>query len=260
MKKKGIVVLLTLLIFFSATILGVSTVFRVDGVAVDASVFSELADEEAKQLQKRLYEVYGKDSTIFANDKEAKTVLKEFPYLRLVGFEKNYPNKIVVKVTEDEELYAVSASETDEDFYIISADGIVMERRSSPNNRLDGEPLITVKGLAVTGTKGQKLNGGASLETFLSFCARMSEKLNGLRDNVVAVEISAYSPEYCLTTREGVKIYVGSPMDLTREKADAAVEKYLELSDNERRSGSIAVVDKGGNVIASYDPKGFQTK
>ena len=186
--------------------------------------------------------------------------MKEFPYLRLIGFEKNYPNKIVVKVTEDEELYAVSATETGEDFYIISADGIVMEKRASSNNRLDGEPLITVKGLAVTGTKGQKLNGGKQLETLLAFCARMSEKLNGLRDNVVAIEVFAYSPEYCLTAREGVKIYVGSPMDLTKEKADAAVEKYLDLSDNDRRKGSIAVVDKGGNVIASYDTKGIQTE
>ena len=42
-----------------------------------------------------------------------------------------------------------------------------------------------------------------------------------------------------------------------KEKADKAMEIYLSLSDGERMSGSIAVSDKGGNVIAIYDGKGL---
>jgi hypothetical protein len=56
---------------------------------------------------------------------------------------------------------------------------------------------------------------------------------------------------------EGVKIYVGVPEELTKEKALAAVEKYLSLSDAQRMKGKIMIASKDGNLIVSYDEKDF---
>ena len=255
MRKKITVLILTFVLFLSASLLGCATVFRVDSVAVEASVVSDFAREDAWQLKNRLEELYKNDSTVFADDKEAKEALREFPYLRYSGFEKKYPSKIIVRVTEDVEAYAVATEESE--YFIISADGIVMERRDSSLNRLDGSPMVVIEGLEVSGEKGKKLNGGEQLTALLSFCEQMSTHLNGIRDNVVKITVAEYSPEYTIQMREGICICVGAPMSLTIEKADKAMEIYLSLSDEERMSGSIAVSDKGGNVIAIYDAKGL---
>lgn len=255
MCKKITVLILTFVLFLSAALLGCATVFRVDSVAVEASVVSEFAREEARELKNRLEEVYKEDSTVFADDKEVKDALKEFPYLRYNGFAKKYPGKIIVRVTEDVEAYAVVAS--DSDYFIISADGVVMERRESPLNRLDGSPMVVIEGLDASGEKGHKLNGDERFAALLDFCGQMSVHLNGIRDNVVKITVAEYSPEYTIQMQEGVCICVGEPLALTKEKADKAMEIYLSLSDEERMRGSIAVSDKGGNVVAIYDEKGL---
>lgn len=255
MRKKLTVILLTVVLFLSATLLGVATVFRVRSVAVDASLVSEFAHADALRLQARLTEMYKDDSTIFADDTEVKEALKEFPYLRYSGFEKKYPGKIIVRVTEDAEAYAVATGEGD--YFIVSADGLVMERRESSLNRLDGKPMVVIDGLSVSGEKGKKLNGGEYFDALLTFCDQMSVHLNGIRDNVVSIQVSQYSPEYTISMREGVTVCVGAPQSLTKEKADKAMEIYLSLSDKDRMSGSVVVTDKGGKVVAIYDAKGL---
>lgn len=255
MRKKLTVILLTVILFLSAALLGVATVFRVRSVAVDAALVSEFARADALQLQTRLTEMYKDDSTIFADDTEVKEALKDFPYLRYSGFEKKYPGKIIVRVTEDAEAYAVAVDEND--YFIISADGLVMERRESPLNRLDGNPMVVIRGLSASGEKGKKLNGGENFDALLTFCDQMALRLNGIRDNVVSIQVSQYSPEYTVMMREGVTVCVGAPQSLTTEKADKAMEKYLSLTDEERMRGSIAVSDKGGKVVVVYDAKGL---
>lgn len=258
MRKKLTVLLLTFVLFLSAALLGCATVFRVDSVAVEASVVSDFAREDALRLQGVLTELYKDDSTVFADDEEVKTALKDFPYLRYSGFEKKYPGKIVVRVTEDVESYAVASSENG--YYIINADGIVMEQRESALNRLDGEPLVVIEGFEVFGEKGKKLNAGENFNALLVFCEQMSTHLDGIRDNVIKIEVAEYGSQhtqYTIQMREGVTICVGDPVTLTKDKADKAMEIYLSLSDEERMCGSIVVSDKGGNVVAIYDKQGL---
>lgn len=257
MLKKKVVIILTAIVVLAVSVLSISTVFRVRGVTVNTAVISEVAKDEAQQLQEKLLEEYKYDSSFFVNDKKAKEILEDFPYFRLTGFEKSYPDRVVINVAEHVEGYAVEKTGA-ESYYIIGEDGLILSERDSSANRLDGLPNVVIKGegLSVSGAKGQKLQGDEKWTAVLQFCNVFSQKVNGIRDNVDNVNVEKYAP-VCLTMREGVKIYVGSIEKLTVEKAEAAVEKYLALSDAERMNGMIMVDDKDGEVIVSYQIKDF---
>ena len=90
-KKNVLVIVLTALIFLSVAVLGVSTVYRVNTVAVRAPVVSEMAKTEAEQLQEKLTAAYDKQSIFSANDELAKEIVSQFPYFNITGFEKNTP-------------------------------------------------------------------------------------------------------------------------------------------------------------------------
>ena len=79
-KRKVLVIVLTALIFLSVSVLGVSTVYRVDNVIVRAPVVSEAAKAEAQALQEKLAKAYDKQSIFSANDELAKEIVAEFPY------------------------------------------------------------------------------------------------------------------------------------------------------------------------------------
>ena len=258
MRKKTVVILLTALLFIAIAVLGVSTVFRVRSAKVDAEVISQAATEEVEELQKRLQAAYDKDSTFRVNDKKAKEILEDFPYFRMTGFSKSYPDKIVVKVTEDAEVFAMEKADS-EDYYILGADGMILAIRPSTENRLDSSPNVIVsgEGLNVSGDKGEKINGGDNVNAMLDVCALMAEELNGLRDNVVSIQVAKYAPEFCIVMREGVKIYIGEPAVMTREKAAAAIEKYLSLTDAQRMKGRIAVAANGEEIRVDYSEIDF---
>lgn len=260
MQKKKVVIILTTLVVLAIAFLSVTTVFRVRGVTVETEVISEVAKEEAQVLQKRLLEAYKHDSSFLVKDKKAKEIIEEFPYFRLTGFEKSYPDRITVSVAEHVESYAVKKADSEE-YYIIGEDGLILSIRESSLNRFDNSPNVIIEGegLNVSGEKGQKLVGDSKWDALLQFCNRFSEKLNGLRDNVTTVTVSKYAPEYCLIAREGVKIYVGTPETMTVEKSEAAAEKYLSLTDAERMKGMIMVESKDGEVLVSYENKDFTT-
>lgn len=258
MRKKTVVILLTALVFIAVAVLGVSTVFRVRSAKVEAEVISQAAMAEVEELQNRLQEAYDKDSTFNVNDKKAKEILEDFPYFRITGFSKSYPDKIILKVTEDAEVFAMQKADS-EDYYILGADGMILAIRSQTENRLDGSPNVIVsgEGLNVTGEKGEKINGGDNVNAMLDICLVMAEELNGLRDNVVSVQVAKYAPEFCIVMREGVKIYIGEPTVMTQEKANAVIEKYLSLTDAQRMKGRIAVTANEGEILISYSEIDF---
>lgn len=256
MRKKILVIVLTVLIFLSAALLGTTSVFRVDSVTLVSSVVSAQAKQEANELRARLNEAYAGDGIFFADETEANEILQDFPYFRLTRFEKEYPNRLRIEVTEDAEVYAVESQKAGE-YFILGGDGTVLEIRDSYLNRLDGSSNVVIKGLSVSGEKGKPLSGGKALDTLLAFCGRVGERLNGLRDNILSVTVTSFNPEYTIKTSEGVTICVADVERLTKEKADAVIDKYLSLSDEERLWGKIMAGDDGEKVVVTYDENGF---
>ncbi len=252
MKKKFLTILLTVLVFLSATALGVATVFRVDSVTVEATVVSSGAQAEANQLKEDLENLYKHESIFSVKQEKADALLAEYPYFRLEGFAKTYPDKLLVKIVEDAEVYAVENGENG--YYILSRNGSVLDIREDKNNRLDGNENVLLLGLTATGRKGGTLSGDACFPSVFTLCQKMDEVLGGIRRNVRSVEIFHRTPEtvYRVSTYEGVKLYIDAPLSMTEEKAAKALEKYFALTDAERMTGRILVVDVDGQVSASY--------
>ena len=137
-----------------SAVLGVSTVYRIEKVTVEASLVSEEAKAESEHLQKELEELYQRDSIFFAGTDKAKSLLQSYPYFRITGFEKSYPKRLVIELTENAEVYAIEKTAGAE-YYILNADGVVLEIRGEHVNQLNKEENVLLKGLNVTAKKGE---------------------------------------------------------------------------------------------------------
>ncbi len=266
--KKFLVILLTVLVFLSGAMLGFATVYRVDEVLVDALTISEEAETEAEELKARLLAAYEKQSIFSAEAAPAEVIVEDFPYFRIQKFEKAYPNRIVVQVTEDAEVYAI-ANEAG-GYYILGVDGTVLGIRDEYYNRSDETGMsnnLLVTGVTVSGEKGQKITGDESVSYLLAFCQKADALLNGIRRNISAIELkrggsSEETVTLKLSTFEGVTIYINNPSEQTERKAEIAINKYLGagndgLSDLERTCGMLLVTvsELTGEVQATYHDK-----
>ncbi|HIU58588.1 MAG TPA: FtsQ-type POTRA domain-containing protein, partial [Candidatus Scatosoma pullistercoris] len=217
-KRSIITILLTILVFSAAVVLGVSSVYRVNAVTLEVSVISEVAEEEADSLQKKLLSRYQSESIFFVDEQAAEEEFAAFPYFRMVSFRKQYPNRLVIEATEDAEMFAVEKG--DGNYYILGPDGTILGVRGDTANRSDGAENILVTGLSATGNRGEILTGDECIRPLIDFCAEADSRLNGLRSNLVSVEVmkptsSSADISFCLVLREGVKAYVRNPLNLT---------------------------------------------
>ncbi|MBO5736382.1 MAG: hypothetical protein J6S04_01110 [Clostridia bacterium] len=253
MRKRLWTILLTVFVFLSGTALGLSTVYRVDTVTVNVNYVTEAAKVEGAVLQERLQEAYEGASTLFVKQKNAEDVLKEYPYFRITGFEKSYPKRLVIDVTENAEVYAIEKT-AGQEYYILSADGVVLDVRNTHVNLLNGEENVILKGLLVAVEKGKQPTGDVCFASVLSVCQELSSQLNGIRCNVVAVDLIRRSPEMVLTVtmREGVKLYISNPGELVKEKVEVALSEYSALSDAEKTGGRILLFENAGKIYADY--------
>ena len=185
MRKRLWTILLTAFVFLSGTALGVSSVYRVRDVTVNVSYVTEEARVEGETLQACLQDAYKGNSTFFAKREIADEVMKAYPYFRITGFEKSYPKRLIIDVTENAEVYALEKGEGE--YYVLSADGVVLDARDSHVNPLNGEENVKLKGLEVSVEKGAVPTGDGCFAPMLALCQQLSESLNGIRSNVVSV-------------------------------------------------------------------------
>ena len=255
--KKVLVIILTALIVVSGAVLGIANVYRIDSVCVQAPTVSEQAKMEAEELKTRLEEAYHGENAWFATREFADQIIADFPYFRITSFEKAYPNRIVVEVTEDAEFFALPTDETGEAYYILNMGGTVLDVRSDMKNRVDGYDNLLITGLSVTGEKGGMLTGDPLFETAVSLCGKLSTLFDGIRRNIVKIEVmkptsSIEESVLRVHMREGVILYVENPINKTEEKAQMAFDKYMGISSAQRLHGTIAVVDGDNGILAEY--------
>ena len=259
-KKTVLVIILTALIFLSAGVLGVSTVYRVNEVTVRAATLSSEAETEAEQLKEKLQQAYEKESIFFVDETVAETVLADFPYFRLISVEKIYPNRLIFNVSEDEEVYAIP-TQTGDKYYILNAEGTILSIRDDYVNRKETDENaknLLISGVLVEGEKGGKLTG-EDLSYLFSFCQKTDELLGGIRQNVVSVELvkgGSSLSTFVLKMKmvEGITLYVRNPASMTVEKAEKAIHEYLNLPDGSHAKGMLAVYEQDGNVATRYSP------
>jgi len=255
MRKKILVIVLPALVLLSGATLGFSAVYRVEDVTLNLSFVTEEARAEGEKLQAELETAYARRSTFFAKENEANEVLANYPYFHLTAFEKSYPKRLILTVTENAEIYAVE-KEAGKAYLILGADGTLLETREHYINALNGDENVLLKGVAVTEELGKIPTGDDCFATMLAMCHSFSEKLDGVRRNVVSVEVIRREPEllFKVTMREGVVIYFNAPADYTDEKVTEAVGVYQALQQDEKLTGRIYILEKSGEILSQYSP------
>ncbi len=251
MKKTLVVISLTIVVFLCAIVLGVATVFRVDRVTVETVAVSTQAKTEAQALEKKIRENAVGKNALFLDVKEIEDLTEEFSYLNVTSVEKDYPDGILVKVTEEKEAYAVAY---ENGYYILNENGKVLTTKETPVNRLDGEPNLLLEGFVFTGVENGTLVGDGAFASTLSVLQFVGEELGGVRRNVLSLRLVNSAPEtiVCLTMREGVKVYLGNVSQNLQEKVKKAMDEYLLLSDGQRLTGRLLVSETEGQLVVSY--------
>lgn len=253
MRKKTLVtVLLTVILFISACVLTVATVYRVSAVTLEISVVSEEAKGEAEELEKAIAAKYKKESIFSVTKRAAKKEFERYPHLRMTGFENSYPNRLIVKGIEDPEVYAV---EKENGYYILGGDGAVLCERETPLNRSDGKNNVVLKGVTVSCGKGE-IPTDSDFTTAFALCKALDERLDGIRANILTatLEKPTSKPEDAilrLFSKEGVEMVVYHPLQNATLKADALAEYYKNMNTVDRLSGTVFVSDDGK---CSYEP------
>lgn len=246
--KKIITIVLTVIIFVTAAFLGVSAVYRVEEVTLIVQNVSSPALEEAAQLKVALEEAYLKKSTIKADDLAAKTAFESFAYFRLTGFEKDYPGRLVITATEDEETYAVAYGEN---YVIFSGDGTRLSERTLMQNRADGTNNLLVSSAAVN------LSANFGNTAIFRLLNTLDGLFCGIRGNVSKAELVRRAEWEWVRVyfKEGVQAAVYFPEKNAEAKAKALYESYTNGLTVAERTAGIVVISMDGK--ASYQPKNY---
>lgn len=259
MKSKRVVFasIVAVILFLAAVAAGINAVFSVGSVRLELSAFSQIAHGEGQQLQDELNGFIG-SSMLFLDAEELEEKIEKYPRFRLTEIKKDYPQTVVVKVSEREETFAVKG---DGGYTMLDSEGIVLFVSDQNKNSADGAANVLLSGVAVTEKAGETV--GEDVLRLIGFAKSFLSPLSDLRMNLAEVRLDTSSPdsvsEYYslhLSMNEGVEVVVYDPLNDTDEKLKAAADRYRSLDDGERLYGRIiALKNASGMVEATYSSR-----
>ena len=140
MKSKKLIVIFSILVFLTVLVVLSSTIFTLQNVSINwMTTKYKLLTIDDEQLTSDI--TLGK--SIFLVDKEEITsnLEKKYPYLRVVGVETKFPNKIVIHSAEREVLFAVKKS--DDNYALLDEFGKVLENNKSFDSLTQGTSTLS---------------------------------------------------------------------------------------------------------------------
>lgn len=250
-------VLLTTLISFlllcAVVAAGLNAVFTVTSVEAEFSILSAEGEKEAKELKEKLDGFIGKSST-FLDEEEVRDIIASYPCMKAERVEKKYPSTLGVTVSERRETFSVM---TEHGYAVLSDDGTCLYYKDSLINRIGGENIL-LDGFSFSIAQGEALSD-ENFNTVLTAYGVLCEVLKEPRANVVSIAYRGglVFDTFVVAMREGIRIEIVSPAELTAEKMRQALldenEGYLVRSDGERLCGTITVVGSDDGIHVDYD-------
>lgn len=238
MKKKvllmtGIALVLLVAVIASA----INAVFTVTKVELSASTCSDTGVTESIKLQEELNENYLGKSTTFLNLDDVKNTVFNYNCFELVSCSKQFPQKIVLQVSERKEVFAFLRENGT--YAVLDGNGLYLHDSEKNSNRMGGQNIL-LEDFAITTSSAGVAATGEYLSEALEFIGVFIERLENARANILSVTLSEhpYEGEYFhIQMQEGVCVDVYTPSVLTRAKAEAALDTYLALSYEEKMYG-----------------------
>ena len=220
MKRRSILTTIIAFLLLAAVIAaGINAIFTITYVQATFRTYTERGAAAAESLKEELNGFLNKSST-FLDLSEVRAVVEEDPRFEVVEIRKDYPETLVVEVTERREAFAVAAG--DGTYHVLDEVGNVLGSVSS------AEGYILLEGFTLT-VENAKADG-AHFDEVLAVYGAMQKHLGEVRANVISVALEAPAEGWTLfriRMREGAQIVLLNPAERAGEMAEAATKVYL---------------------------------
>ena len=200
--------------------------------------------------------VLGESIFLVDKDKISSTLEKKYPYLRVVGLETKFPNKIVVHAAERESLFAIKNSKGN--YIILDEYGKVLndslpyyEFEKLSNSNLGGAPIeVTftedwaIKDDDMVEGEFVKSINIKNLLTNIAYSFRSSNYIPATTKGVftnILVESSIDGYSVSIETRRGIVIKLKDVENHTTDKLLLGLATYKEMHKQGKVSGTITV-------------------
>lgn len=241
MDKKSIITTVIAFVLLLAVIMaGLNAIYTVTYVRATFRTYTTRGAERAAALKEELNSFIN-HSSVFLDLSEVRAMVESDPRFEVVTVAKDYPETIVVEVTERREAFAV---ETGENVYnILDDEGYVLGEASSA----DG--YILLEGFTIDYVDGKAC--GEHFDKVLAVYNAMRDQLGEVRANVISISCESLADWmlFRISMRESTEIVLLNPGDLVGEMASAATQRYMNMTDAERIFCSITVTLVNGNVL-----------
>ena len=128
MKSKKLIIFFCILVFLTVLAVLSSTLFTLQNISVNwMTTKHKLSTVKDDELTKNI--TLGKSIFLIDKDTITSNLEKKYPYIRIVGIETKFPNKLVIHVVEREVLFAVKKS--DNDYALLDEYGKVLDENKT---------------------------------------------------------------------------------------------------------------------------------
>lgn len=227
--------------FCAAVIIGLGVILAVKNVNVEFIKYSAEGSDEAVMTEyyaskQNLEKLKGSNLLFLGEEDVFNCVGSDAPFF-IVSCEKIFPCTVNILLKERVETFAFA---TDEGYNIYDETGKLLRVSKSNLNSLDGSPNVLVEADL------------SDLGTVASLCSFFRKDFTTLRNYVKSVTVGDSlidrASTFIFNLHTGLKIVIADYETLPEEKVWAAYVEYLSLSESQRLSGTISVVDSNGEA------------
>ena len=231
------------MVFLIALVIGTGIILSVRNVNVTFIDYSGRCEEEFEATRAQLNKLKG-SGLLFINDGDVYGKVTSSQKLAIVGYEKKFPCTVNVTVRERVECFTIKTA----DGYAVYDDYGKLIRTPADDTteplNWDGCPNVA---LSVDTDK---------IEDVAKMCRHFSENFGPLRRMVESVSADKFlgvEVAY-IKLRSGLTIALNEWNSTTEQKIEEAYKTYFSLSDRQRISGRITVIDGRNNSgpVARY--------
>ena len=249
MRKKGVLISLIGFVFIACVILCLCLLFSIKQVesVYTVSTFADTSFDGqpsyVETIDKILAKYKGK-SLVSLNTNDIKKQLSGFTYINVESVERKYPNKIVVKMPERKEVYAVKNAEGE--FFVLNEYGLILSKKATNVNNIDGKQNVLLEDFTIEkAVVGEVIQFKES--SYFNTLSILADVVGKIRDSVKTVSFDTVTAQYDICDFEfelfsGAKILIYDAQELTKEKMEIALEALENADDNNKSTGTIAVI------------------
>ncbi len=236
MKYKRLLLFVTSMIFISAFIICLFALFKTAEIYIDVTSVAN-SNENIEEKVKSVCDKKQGENLLFLSIEDLESQLNsQSGYLKVVKIEKEFPNKLHVKVEERVEKFAFYYGDS---YYMLDEEMHILAKKATNENNIDKNKNILLN-FSIADIDETSISVGKNLniydKTTLTYVNETFNKLFLRRGDISSVSVTVKMDKHffrrlTLTMREGMVINIDKANERTSEKIDKALEFYDNSSN-----------------------------